>query len=43
MESLKTPHELKESWKNMIHKEEVDKSVYENQSANAGRVSGHRI
>ena len=30
MESLKTLHELKESWKNMIHNEEVDKSGDEN-------------
>ena len=30
MESLKTLHELKESWKNMIHIEEVDKSGDEN-------------
>ena len=30
MESLKTLHELNESWKNMIHNEEVDKSGDEN-------------
>ena len=30
MESLKTLYELKESWKNMIHNEEVDKSGDEN-------------
>ena len=30
LESLKTLHELKESWKNMIHNEKVDKSVDEN-------------
>ena len=30
MESLKTLHKLKESWKNMIHNEEVDKSGDEN-------------
>ena len=30
MESLKTLHELKESWMNMIHNEEVDKSGDEN-------------
>ena len=29
MESLKTLHELEETWKNMIHNEEVDKSVDE--------------
>ena len=30
MESTKTLHELEESWKNMIHNEEVDKSGDEN-------------
>ena len=30
MRSLKTLHELKESWKNSIHVEEVDKSDDEN-------------
>ena len=30
MESLKTLHKLKESWKNMIHNQEVDKSGVEN-------------
>ena len=44
MESLKTLHELEESWKNMINNEEVDKSGDEKpESANAGRVSCHRI
>ena len=32
MRSLKTLHELKESWKNTIHAEEVDKSDDENPS-----------
>ena len=34
-------HELIESWKNMIHNEEVDKSVDENPGGDVS--SGHRI
>ena len=39
MESLKTLYELKESWKNMFHDEEVDKSGDENSSVPMRDVS----
>ena len=39
MESLKKLHELKESWKNMFHDEEVDKSGDENSSVPMRDVS----